>query len=175
MNKLPLFVVTGASGTGKTTISSLVRKLLPDFDVFDLDIINNVDWQIAKANWLRIAYSISLSGRGTVLCGTMIPENIETADHKDKFDRIYYMNLHCNDSVREERLKARGWGENSIEDHKNFANWLVHNANTAFNPPMQITDTSELLPEEVAEQIKDWILKNWNNQLSVSQGDSCNS
>ncbi|PJN62512.1 hypothetical protein PAEAM_20750 [Paenibacillus sp. GM1FR] len=63
MRKLPLFIVTGASGTGKTTISSLVRKQLPEFDVFDMDIIDNVDWQIAKENWLRIAYNISLSGR----------------------------------------------------------------------------------------------------------------
>lgn len=51
MSKLPLFVITGASGTGKTTVSSHVRKLLPEFDVFDMDIINNVDWQIAKENW----------------------------------------------------------------------------------------------------------------------------
>ncbi|WP_339282908.1 hypothetical protein [Paenibacillus sp. FSL R5-0486] len=39
MRRLPLFIVTGASGTGKTTISSLVRKQLPEFDVFDMDII----------------------------------------------------------------------------------------------------------------------------------------
>ncbi|EPY05827.1 nucleoside kinase, CMP and AMP kinase [Paenibacillus alvei TS-15] len=161
MSKLPLFVVTGACGTGKTTVSSLVRKLLPNFDVFDMDIINNVDWQIAKANWLRIAYSISLSGRGTVLCGTMIPENIESADYKDKFDRILYINLHCDDFVREERLKARGWEECLINDHKNFANWLINNSKTAFNPPMPTIDTTELPAEEVAKQIKDWILKNW--------------
>ncbi|WP_458122811.1 AAA family ATPase [Paenibacillus sp. Z3-2] len=161
MSKLPLFIVTGASGTGKTTVSSHVRKLLPDFDVFDMDIINNVDWQIAKENWLRIAYSISLSGRGTVLCGTMVPENIASSDYKDRFDRILYMNLHCNDVTRETRLKSRGWDENSIEDHKNFANWLLQNSKTAFDPEMPTIDTSELSAKEVADQIKEWILKNW--------------
>jgi len=161
MKKLPLFVVTGSSGTGKTTVCSLVRELLPDFDVFDMDIINNVDWQIAKANWLRIAYSISLSGRGTVLCGTMVPENIESADHKDKFDRILYINLHCNDSTREERLKARGWKDSVINEYKDFANWLIQNSNIAFDPPMPTINTSELTPEEVAQEIKDWVLINW--------------
>ncbi len=34
MSKLPLFVITGASGTGKTAVPSLVRKLLPESDVF---------------------------------------------------------------------------------------------------------------------------------------------
>ncbi|MNW30652.1 hypothetical protein D3C74_75440 [compost metagenome] len=161
MKKLPLFVVTGSSGTGKTTTSSIVREMLPEFDIFDMDIINNVDWNIAKANWLKIAYSISLSGRGTVLFGTMIPENIESADHKDKFDRILYINLHCNDSIREERLKARGWQDSVIKEYKNFANWLIQNSSSAFNPPMPTIDTSELSPKEVAQEIKKWVLNNW--------------
>jgi broad-specificity NMP kinase len=161
MKKVPLFVVTGASGTGKTTISSMVRELLPDFDVFDMDIINNVDWQIAKANWLRIAYSISLSGRGTVLCGTMIPENIELADHKNKFEKILYINLHCDDQTRERRLIARGWEESLIEEHKKFANWLLQNSEQAFIPPMSTIDTTKHSPENVANQIKEWVLKNW--------------
>jgi len=161
MNKLPLFVVTGASGTGKTTVSSSLRKLLPDFDVFDMDIINNVDWQIAKANWLKIAYSISLSGRGTVLCGTLVPENIESAAYKDKFKHILYINLDCNDQVREQRLKARGWNDEAVEDHKNFARWLRENSDRAFDPPMPTIDTSNLSPEEAAEQIKHWVIQNW--------------
>ncbi|WP_440118978.1 AAA family ATPase [Paenibacillus sp. QZ-Y1] len=161
MKKVPLFVVTGASGTGKSTVCSLVRRMLPDFDVFDMDIIDNVDWQIAKANWLRIAYSISLSGRGTVLCGTMVPENIEAADHKDKFETIRYINLHCDDETRAERLYARGWGEDAVQEHKNFANWLVQNSNTAFTPPMSTIDTTLLQPEEVAKHIKEWVLANW--------------
>jgi broad-specificity NMP kinase len=161
MKKAPLFVVTGSSGTGKTTICSLVRNLLPDFDVFDMDIIQNVDWQIAKANWLRIAYSISLSGRGTILCGTMIPENIESADHKDKFDNILYINLHCDDQTREQRLMTRGWDESSIEEYKNFAGWLLQNADKAFKPAMPTIDTTNTHPDEVAKQIKEWVLKNW--------------
>lgn len=123
MSKRPLFVITGASGTGKTTVSSHVRKLLPEFDVFDMDIIDNVDWQIAKENWSRVAYSISLSGRGTILCGTMVPENIASSKYIDQFDQVHYVNLHCDDHVREARLQARGWNEDAIEDHRNFANW----------------------------------------------------
>jgi hypothetical protein len=39
---LPLFVVTGASGTGKTTITGPLGQRLPDFEVFDADIILHV-------------------------------------------------------------------------------------------------------------------------------------
>ncbi|WP_342551365.1 AAA family ATPase [Paenibacillus sp. FSL R7-0652] len=161
MSKRPLFVITGASGTGKTTVSSHVRKLLPEFDVFDMDIIDNVDWQIAKENWLRVAYSISLSGRGTILCGTMVPENIASSKYIDQFDQVHYVNLHCDDHVREARLQARGWNEDAIEDHRNFANWLLQHAGTAFNPAMPTIDTTDLSSEEAAKQIERWVRQNW--------------
>ncbi|MCK6076962.1 AAA family ATPase [Paenibacillus silvae] len=160
MSKQPLFVITGASGTGKTTVSSHVRKLLPEFDVFDMDIIDNVDWQIAKENWLRVAYSISLSGRGTVLCGTMVPENIASSSYIDRFDRILYINLHCDDTTRQARLAARGWNEEMIQDHRNFANWLLQNADTAFDPAMPTVDTTGLSSEEAAKQIEQWVRAN---------------
>ncbi len=38
--KFPLFIVTGASGVGKTTVMQELRVLLPDFVVFSTDIDN---------------------------------------------------------------------------------------------------------------------------------------
>src|SRR5215469_10694317 len=35
---LPLFVVTGASGAGKTTVTGPLRRLLPDCDVFGCNL-----------------------------------------------------------------------------------------------------------------------------------------
>ena len=35
---LPLFVVTGASGAGKTTVTGPLRRLLPDCAVFEADL-----------------------------------------------------------------------------------------------------------------------------------------
>lgn len=48
-----------------------------------------------------------------------------------------------------------------IEDHKNFANWLLQNSETAFNPAMLNLDTTELTVDVVAEHIQEWVLKNW--------------
>ena len=39
--KLPLFLVTGASGTGKTTVVPYLQRLLPMCDVFNMDIMLN--------------------------------------------------------------------------------------------------------------------------------------
>lgn len=73
---LPLFIVTGASGAGKTTISGPLSRRLPDFEVFDADIILHVaalggdNWQNA---WLQLAYAIALNGRATVLLSSWLP------------------------------------------------------------------------------------------------------
>jgi len=65
----PLFVVTGASGTGKTTITEPLRRTLPGCDVFDTDIILQVaelGWDTWRNTWLRLAHAIALNGRVTV-------------------------------------------------------------------------------------------------------------
>jgi|GEM_PF-5668151 Guanylate kinase len=38
--KLPLFIVTGASGAGKTTVMQELRILMPDFVIFSTDSDN---------------------------------------------------------------------------------------------------------------------------------------
>jgi dephospho-CoA kinase len=39
---LPLFVVTGASGTGKSTVTGPLRRQLPDCEIFDTDALLHV-------------------------------------------------------------------------------------------------------------------------------------
>ena len=77
---LSLFIVTGPSGTGKTAVVSELQRLLPDWEVFETDILwdSGHDWNMIKANWLRIADNLAQRphGRLTILCGTMQPEDI---------------------------------------------------------------------------------------------------
>src|SRR6476660_7453266 len=83
MRIVPLFIVTGASGVGKTAVVGELRRLMPEWEVFETDLIWGADWQQVRNNWLRIAHSIAQSGRGTILCGTMLPEDIDRCDHRD--------------------------------------------------------------------------------------------
>jgi hypothetical protein len=165
MRIVPLFIVTGASGAGKTVVVAELRRLMPDWDVFETDIMWGADWQQVKNNWLRIAHSIAQSGRGTLLCGTMLPEDVDRCDHRDRFSQVYYLNLHCNDAARDARLRARpGWRgctEEFIAEHRRFAQWLLDNAATAFDPPMITVDTTNAPVSAVAGQIRDWARERW--------------
>jgi hypothetical protein len=158
---LPLFIVTGASGVGKTTIVKRLREVLPDCDIFDADEMHATDWHQARANWLKVAFQIAQSGRHTVLCGTLMPWDIEACDHFKFFRHVYYLNLHCDDVSRETRLRARpswrGTTEQFIDEHKNFAQWLIDNATIAYDPPMPTIDSTNVSPEAVADQIRDWL------------------
>lgn len=158
--KLPLFLVTGASGVGKSTVVSYLQHLLPMCIIFDMDITydEKSDWRIGQRNWLRIAKSIVEQGRHVILCGTTLPEHF--ADHKETsaFSAMYYINLHCDDTIRDARLTARHWASQLIDDHRNFARWLLANADTAFDPPMPTIDTGVHPPDVVATIIRRWVL-----------------
>lgn len=165
----PLFIVTGASGVGKTTVVAELRRLLPDWEVFETDILHGVDWQQVKCNWLRIAHAIAQNGRLTMLCGTLLPEEVDQCDHRPCFSQIYYLNLHCDDETRAARLRARpawrGCDEDFIEKQRKFAQWLLDHAAIDFDPPLPTVDTTTNTPRMVAEEIRTWALAHIKSQL----------
>jgi hypothetical protein len=164
MRLLPLFIVTGASGVGKTAVVEELRRLLPDWAVFETDILwdSGGDWQFVRSNWLRIAHSLAQSGRPTLLCGTLLPEDVDRCDHRDFFTHVYYVNLHCDDATRNARLRARpawrGCTESFIAQHERFARWLLEHGRFTCDPPMHVIDTTATPVAQVAEQIRDWAL-----------------
>ncbi len=162
-NILPLFVVTGASGSGKTTVIPELRCRLPECVVFDKDLL----WGRAAGehftnNWLRIAYSIAQGGRHTIICGTIMPWDIDACPDLGLVGTVHFLNLHCRDEIREQRLRERPpWRQSSpefINEHKQFARWLVNNASLKYDPPMPTVDTSTTPVAEVASAIAQWVL-----------------
>ena len=155
---LPLFVVTGASGTGKTTITGPLRRALPGCDVFDTDIILQVaalGWDTWRDTWLRLAHAIALNGRVTVLCGSLVPNQLEMLPARKLVGPIRFCTLDCPDAELDGRLRRRpSWRgtstENAIARHQRFAAWLRLNIQPCY-------DTSQLTPAETAERIATWI------------------
>ena len=106
---LPLFVVTGASGAGKTTVTTLLCRLLPECAVFEGDLINQVaalGWDVWRDTWLRVAHGVAQSGRPTVLCTSLIPEYLESLPARRLLGPIHFCNLDCPDDVLAARLRA---------------------------------------------------------------------
>jgi hypothetical protein len=154
---LPLFVVTGASGTGKSAVVDGLRRRLPACEVFETDLILQVadlGWDRWHDTWLHIAHGIALNGRATVLCGSLQPEQLEPLPARPLVGDIHFCNLDCPDEVLAERLCARpawrGWDERRIAEHQRFAAALRARIDPTF-------DTSAGSVEEVADQVAQWV------------------
>jgi hypothetical protein len=160
---LPLYIVTGSSGVGKTAVLPHLRRLLPDLDIFETDILwdSGGSWETVKCNWLRIAHSIAQSGRSSVLCGTIQPHEIEICDAYRKFSAIHWLALLCDEEELVRRLRARpawrGCTESFIADSVASLNWFQDRSQSAFDPPLTVLDTTEASVSDTARRIAEWI------------------
>jgi len=106
----PLFVVTGASAAGKTTVTSALAKALPACDVFDVDVTLHVaalGWDVWRNTWLQLAHSIALNGRSTVLCGSLMPDQLSGLPARCLVGPLHFCTLDCPDEILAARLRAR--------------------------------------------------------------------
>lgn len=177
---LPLFVVTGPSGAGKTEVIPHLRRLLPEFDIFETDVMwdSGGDWHFVRQNWLRVAFSIAQSGRAVILCGTHLPEHLDQCDFRPFFRSVHYVALLCEETLLESRLRARpAWRKCDamfIAEHVAFSHWLRENAHTAFSPPLTLVDTTCIAVPEVAERIREWIeARMGNNEYKNTISHGC--
>jgi hypothetical protein len=164
----PLFLISGASGTGKTTVCLSLVSMLKECVVLEKDIL----WGMVKTSptekyssrsnvWLRIAKNVGQSGRPLVLCGTALPEHFEDCPERRYFSTLYYLTLVCDDDLLVERLQHRPeWRQTHtpevLEDMLQFNRWLKANASLT-KPPMTLYDTSGKNLYETVEYVAKWV------------------
>ncbi|MGL4738208.1 MAG: hypothetical protein ACRCW2_12225 [Cellulosilyticaceae bacterium] len=166
--RLPLFIITGASGAGKSSIGLELTKTMNEVIVMESDTLWS-DKFIDPTNqykeygemWLRLCKNIGQGGKPVVLCGSCIPERFEGSDELRYFSEVHYLALVCEDEVIEKRLKARpDWrkcgSDAFIKVHRDFNNWFKQNAGL-LSVPMDLIDTSYSDKEQTAEQTVAWI------------------
>jgi predicted kinase len=167
----PLFIVTGASGTGKTTVGLRLGAVLPECVVLDSDILwckpftelvgTHADVHPFRSVWLRMAKNIGQAGRPVVLLGSALPEQFESSPERRYFDRIYYVTFVCSADVLEQRLRARpAWRKSGIDEvlreMQDFNRWLRDNAPTT-TPPMAVLDTTSISLEASVDFVATWV------------------
>lgn len=164
----PLFVVTGASGAGKSTISLPLAGTLPGCVVFETDILwcpeldtPEDDWLRWRRLWVRLAKSVAQSGLAAVLCGTFVPEGIEPLTERRFLGAVHYLALVCDDNELVSRLRARpAWRQSSgdafVARMVEFNGWLRDNA-ARTEPAMTLLDTTDRAVEETVTAARGWI------------------
>src|SRR5262244_3045508 len=145
--RLPLFVLTGASGVGKTATCLALAAKAKDFVVMESDILWRAefnqpatDYRNYRETWLRVCKNISQAGKPVILCGAGVPAQFEQCVERRYFSEIHYLAMVCEDDVLGLRLQNRpAWRGSSADDyvktHVAFNRWLKDNAPST-QPPM---------------------------------------
>ena len=162
--KLPLYIVTGASGVGKSTACQKLMERERDFIVMESDILWEERYNTPEDGyrqyrelWLHLCAQISQGGRPVVLCGCAMPEQFEACAGRQWFTHIHYLALVCEQAVLESRLRGRGVQEERwLCSSLDFNGWLRENG-PAHMPEIRLLDTTALSPEEASAGIEEWI------------------
>lgn len=122
-----LHLLTGAWGSGKSSIIPHLVGLLPDCVVFDWDLIipglsltagkdvhtDPSTWDGLCQTWVAIVDALLVAGRDVLLCGPATPDKFARDGHIVAANvRCAY--LDCPDQTLIERLRARGASEAAI-------------------------------------------------------------
>jgi hypothetical protein len=139
----PLFVVTGASGSGKTTIfPKLLSRATKD---------GEIDWTAFRDTWVHVAHGVAQNGLPTLLLAPFIPEHLNRLPGRAWVGEIHYLVLDCPDDERRRRMEARPrWRSRDIEAQIGFGRWLRENL-------APVIDTTRQSPSEVAETVAAWV------------------
>lgn len=167
-NKLPLFIVTGASCVGKSTICNelLINEkeyIVMESDLLWNDIYNTPEDDYFEYNrlWLRVCANIAQAGKPVVLCGCRAPKQLENLPERELFTKIHYLAVVCDDAVLDERMrKGRGVSdEDWIRSSINFNRWLKQQSSENVSYPITLLDTSKISLIQAAEMLDNWIME----------------
>jgi hypothetical protein len=109
-----LYLVTGASGSGKTACLDILRQRNPqvvwcDFD--EVGVPTNADkvWRHRTTEyWLQRAIQNQVKGLDTCINGNIILGEVLACPSASKINQLAVCLLDCSDVVRIDRLRAKG-------------------------------------------------------------------
>jgi hypothetical protein len=159
---LPMFVLTGASAAGKSTVGNELLGSQNDPIVLDADMlwVPEMDtpedgYARFRSMWLRLSSNIHQAGHSTLLIGSGVPEQYDSRPERAYVGPMHWMALVCDDDVLEARLRARpAWRGVTNAFVKAM---LAFNAGLRNRTDIQIIDTSQLDVAETVVRVKEWL------------------
>lgn len=162
---MPLFILTGCSGVGKTTTAQELLQRDLDFLVMDADILYNImphDTEEDYRNWVEQILSLSknIVQGGKPILWTMAGalEYFEKTYNRRFFTEIHYLALVCDFEALEKRMREgrqitdSNWINSSID----YNRWFIENG-TLSGHRIDTYDITGKSASEVADYVTQWV------------------
>jgi len=171
--KYPINIVCGVPGTGKSTIVEACLQSGAGFIALDIDWLlesaNNLlsieqpvdlrfhskSWPAYNALWFEVMHTYLRNGAQPVLFAPITPEDITNLPAW--CESINWHWLDCADQVLQERLLARKWSAQEIEDILEDAAKVRRVI--ASTPTATTSDTSNTTTNELVTAISVWVTR----------------
>ena len=144
------FLVTGASGVGKSTVRKLIE---PEFggvlQIAELGMLGStpkwtLEWRHRMVErTVRCALDALREGKHFLLCGDPVPPGeVWAAPSADRLDGLAVCLLDAAEKVQTARLLERGDDSRFIPHHVAFADWMRHHVVDHRHRPEVITQNA---------------------------------
>lgn len=163
--KLPLFILTGCSGVGKTTIAHELMLSTEDVVVLDADFFFNIMPHETQEDYLNqiekledLSKNIMQGGKPVLWAMAGNLDKLNSVYNRQFFSDVFCLALVCNEeTLRHRMMQGRGiadeeWIQSSIQ-YNNF--FKTHTAIN--NMPFDVCDTEGKKLEEVVEDVRKWV------------------
>lgn len=166
IKRQPLFVLTGASETGKSASAAQLYLREMDYMVMDCDQLwiddvfddHEGGYRKFREVWLRLAKNMSQIGKPVLLVGCAVPDQYEVCYERRYFSEIYYMALYCEPSALQARLEKKyGVGDDYVKASLTYNQWLKENA-ALTSPQMCLLEVSDLTIKAISETLHKWMM-----------------
>jgi broad-specificity NMP kinase len=176
MTDAALSIVAGAPGAGKSAALAAFLDLDPPFMAFDIDWLiesssalagsdihfDEASWPAYRALWLDVLRGVVRNGHQAVLFAALAPADLPEPPPV-WCGRISWLLLDCSDEIREERLRARGWGDGRVREALNDAAELRSALPTVIR-------TDDGRPETTADEVARWLQSKATQQRRENDG-----
>lgn len=164
---MPLFILTGCSGVGKTTTAiEIVRKKV-DYAVLDADILTwYVDWNNEEIcnDWiemiLNLTKDINQSGKPVLWTMAGCLDRLPKAYNSRYFSEIKCLALVCDDEALKKRMQeGRGiTDENWLKGSSDYNRYFMEHDSLG-DTKFETFDITGKEPGEVADYVVEWVKK----------------
>lgn len=175
LDNLPLFVIFGAMGAGKSTVAEILRKRKSDRYVVLNGCLCNVPTlpgviSECRRFWVDMCFDISRQTDRSVVFYEDLFQDCFDGIEKEKRDRMRFAALVCDEEVLKRRADSKLGdkahkpaatnGPQTLTDISLIRNTINWGKNTDYpQPPMERFDTTVCSPEETADAVEQWILR----------------